>query len=418
MITAEIITIGDELLIGQVVNTNQAYIAQRLNEAGVVVGRMTTVGDRRESILEAFQSAWDRHRVVMVTGGLGPTHDDITRSVVCEFFGTDLEFHAPSFENVQRLFERRGIPLIRLNRDQAMVPRGCTVVPNSLGTAPGYLFERDGRIMGVMPGVPYEMQRMMQDTIVPYLSERTTGQVVRHRTIKTTGIAESLLAAQLGNIDDIIPPTEEVTLAFLPSPAGVRLRLTTVAKDRPTADRRIAAAEERIRDRAGQYVYGADDEDLEEVVGRLLTERGWTISVAESCTGGLIIDRLTNVPGSSAYVDRGYVTYSNAAKIRDLSVPATLIDQHGAVSKEVAMAMAEGARRASGSTIALSTTGIAGPTGGTDEKPVGLVFVGYADAHTSLALRFSFGEGRRRVKERTAQAALELVRKKLLKMDV
>lgn len=418
MTTAEIITIGDELLIGQVVNTNQAFIAQRLNEAGVVVGQMTTVGDRRESILEALRTAWDRHRVVMVTGGLGPTHDDITRSVVCEFFSTDLEFHTPSFENVQRLFERRGIPMTRLNRDQAMVPRGCTVVPNPLGTAPGYLFDRDGRIMAVMPGVPYEMHRMMQETIGPYLSQRTTGQVVRHRTIKTTGIAESLLAAQLGSIDEIIPPSEELTLAFLPSPAGVRLRLTTVAKDGQTADRRIAAAEDRIRAKAAQYIYGADEEDLEEVVGRLLHELGWTISVAESCTGGLILDRLTNVSGSSAYVDRGYVTYSNAAKIRDLNVPADLIDKHGAVSKEVAVAMAKGARQASGSTIAVSTTGIAGPTGGSEEKPVGLVYVGYADEHASLALRFSFGEGRRRVKERAAQAALELVRKKLLNMDV
>ncbi len=418
MTTAEIITIGDELLIGQVVNTNQAFIAQRLNEAGVVVGHMTTVGDRRESILEAFRTAWERHRVVIVTGGLGPTHDDITRSVVCEFFSTDLEFHPPSFENVERLFERRGIPVTRLNREQAMVPRGCTVVPNLLGTAPGYLFDRDGRMMAVMPGVPYELHRMMQETIGPYLSERVTGQVVRHRTIKTTGIAESLLAAQLGNIDEIIPPSEDLTLAFLPSPAGVRLRLTTVAKDLQTADRRIAAAEKRIREKAAQYIYGVDEEDLEEVVGRLLTERGWTISVAESCTGGLILDRLTNVPGSSAYVDRGYVTYSNAAKISDLNVPADLIDTHGAVSKEVAVAMANGARQVSGSTIAIATTGIAGPTGGSEEKPVGLVFIGYADEHSSLAIRFSFGEGRRRVKERAAQAALELVRKKLLKMAV
>ena len=415
MMSAEIITIGDELLIGQVVNTNQAFIAQRLNEAGVVVGHMTTVGDREDTILEAFRTAMNRHRVVIVTGGLGPTHDDITRAVVCRYFETELEFHAPSLENVRRLFEVRGIPLTRLNRDQAMIPRGCTVITNALGTAPGYLFERGDNVMAVLPGVPYEMQAMMRGTVGPFLSARNPGQVVLHRTIKTTGIAESLLAEQLGDIDALIPASDELTLAFLPSPSGVRLRLTTVAQDIHTANRRIAAAEERIRAKAQQYIYGVDEEDLEEIVGELLQDRGWTISVAESCTGGLIIDRLTNVPGSSAYVDRGFVTYSNASKVHDLKVPAPLLEQFGAVSKEVAIAMAVGARNVSGSTIAISTTGIAGPTGGSEQKPVGLVYVGYADANGSLALRFSFGQGRRRIKERASQAALELVRKKLSK---
>jgi nicotinamide-nucleotide amidase len=270
--------------------------------------------------------------------------------------------------------------------------------------------------MAVMPGVPYEMQAMMRETVVPFLMRRFPGQVVRHRTIKTTGIAESLLAKQLGAIDEIIPPAERVTLAFLPSPAGVRLRLTSVAPDAATAESSIAAAEARIRAKASAYIYGVDEEDLEEVLGRLLKERGWTLAVAESCTGGLITDRLTNVPGSSAYVDRSYVTYSNAAKVRDLGVPAELIDRYGAVSEEVAIAMAVGARANAGTTFGLSTTGIAGPGGATEAKPVGLVYVGYADADGALAVRFTFGEGRRRVKERTAQATLELLRRKILKV--
>ncbi|MEK6651116.1 MAG: competence/damage-inducible protein A [Bacteroidota bacterium] len=415
MMTAEIITIGDELLIGQVVNTNQAHIAQRLNEAGVVVKGMTTVGDNLEAIVGALKEAFASQDVVIVTGGLGPTHDDITRDAVCTFFKTDLDFHPPALENIQRLFEYRGIPLTRINRDQALVPRGCEVIPNSLGTAPGYLFHRDGHTMAVLPGVPYEMQTMMQETVVPFLEKQNPGQVVRHRTIKTTGIAESILAEQLGDIEALVPSSESLTLAFLPSPAGVRLRITAVAPDAETARRRIAASEERIRAKASKYIYGVDDEDLEQVVGALLQERGWTLAVAESCTGGLILDRLTNVPGSSAYVERGYVTYSNAAKVRDLQVPATLIEKHGAVSKEVAIAMAEGARKAAGTTFGLSTTGIAGPSGATPDKPVGLVYVGYADAEASLAVRFTLGEGRRRVKERAAQAALELLRKKLLK---
>jgi nicotinamide-nucleotide amidase len=296
-----------------------------------------------------------------------------------------------------------------------MVPEGCRVIPNLLGTAPGYLFEREGRVMAFMPGVPYEMQAMMQETMVPFLQQRFPGQVVRHRTLKTTGIAESLLAEKIGDINAIIPPNEGLTLAFLPSPTGVRLRLTAVAPDAASAAERIAAAEARILAKASTYVYGVDDEELEEVLGRLLTERGWTLAVAESCTGGLITDRLTNVPGSSAYIDRSYVTYSNAAKVRDLGVSPELIEQHGAVSEEVAIAMAVGARTNAGTTIGLSTTGIAGPGGATPTKPVGLVYVGYADAAGTMAMRFTFGEGRRRVKERAAQAALELLRKKLLK---
>lgn len=413
MTTAEIVTVGDELLIGQVINTNQAFIAQRLNECGIVVAGMTTVGDRLPEMVETFQTAMTRRDVVIVTGGLGPTHDDVTRAAVCESFGVGLIHHQPSLENIERLFAKRGQKMIRINRDQAMVPEGCTVIPNTIGTAPGYLFDRNGHVMAVMPGVPYEMQAMMRETVVPYLTGRFPGQVVRHRTIKTTGIAESMLADKLGRIDEIIPPADRLTLAFLPSPTGVRLRLTAIAEDAATAEARIAAAESRIRAKASAHIYGVDDEDLEEVLGKMLTDRGWTVAVAESCTGGLIADRLTNVPGSSVYVDRAYVTYSNAAKITDLDVPAELIERHGAVSEEVAVAMAVGARRKAGTTFGISTTGIAGPGGATETKPVGLVYVGYADAHGALAVKFTFAEGRRRIKERAAQAALELLRKKI-----
>jgi nicotinamide-nucleotide amidase len=413
MTTAEIVTVGDELLIGQVINTNQAFIAQRLNECGIVVSGMTTVGDRLPEMIDAFRTALSRRDVVIVTGGLGPTHDDVTRSAVCQTFGVGLVHHQPSLENIERLFAKRGQKMIQINRDQAMVPEGCTVIPNILGTAPGYLFEREGHIMAVMPGVPYEMQAMMRDTVAPFLARRFPGRVIRHRTIKTTGIAESMLADRLGRIDEIIPAADEVTLAFLPSPTGVRLRLTAMAPDVAAAESRIAAAEARIRAKASAYIYGVDDEELEEVLGKMLAERGWTVAIAESCTGGLIADRLTNVPGASAYVDRAYVTYSNEAKIKDLGVPGDLIQRHGAVSEEVAMAMAAGARRNAGTTVGISTTGIAGPGGATESKPVGLVYVGYADAHGASAVRFMFAEGRRRIKERAAQAALELLRRKI-----
>ncbi|OGU43389.1 MAG: competence/damage-inducible protein A [Ignavibacteria bacterium GWC2_56_12] len=414
--TAEIISIGDELLIGQVINTNQAYIARRLNETGVTVAAMTTVGDDMDAILAAFRTALSRCDVVTVTGGLGPTHDDITRSAVCSFFGTDLVEDADALKNVERLFQGWNLPVTKVNREQALVPRGCTVIPNSNGTAPGYFFERDGKVFIVMPGVPFEMKGMMDQTVVPYFIAKEPGQAVVHRTLRTTGIGESMLAEHLGEITEIIPPAEQVTLAFLPSPTGVRLRLSAVAKDRATAESRIAAVEARIRAKAEKFIYGVDDDELEAVVGEMLRKAKLKLAVAESCTGGLILDRLTDVPGSSDYLERGFIVYSNESKLQELGVPQDLLAKHGAVSEEVARAMAYGARRATGTDIALSTTGIAGPAGATPGKPVGLVFVGYADKAGSLALKFNFGLDRRRTKERAAQAALELLRRKLLKL--
>lgn len=415
--TAEIITIGDELLIGQVINTNQAYIAERLQSVGVTVHRMLTVGDDEAEILASFEEALSTHRLVVVTGGLGPTHDDVTRSVVCRFFDTDLIVNEEALERITKLFRNRGIPLIPRNEDQALVPRNCTVIQNSQGTAPGYLFDRMGKYFIVMPGVPFEMKAMMEEFVIPYFRQRGTGEAIRHRTLKTTGIGESILANQIGDVAGLLAPHPGVSLAFLPSPTGVRLRITAHGTDPDEVGRAINSVETALRTKAEKFIYGADDEELEEVLGRLLRERGLSLSVAESCTGGLIADRITNVPGSSDYFERGIVAYSNASKIAMLQVPPPLLDAHGAVSREVAEAMALGIRSVSKTSIGLSTTGIAGPGGGTDQKQVGLVWIGYSDGNGTLALRFQFGEDRRRVKERAAQAALELVRRKLLKID-
>jgi nicotinamide-nucleotide amidase len=413
--TAEIITIGDELLIGQVINTNQAYIAGQLNSVGIAVGRMTTVGDREAEILESFRHGFEKFHVVAVTGGLGPTHDDVTRRAVCKFFETDLVVNEQALENIRQLFARRGLKPERINEDQALVPRGCIVMQNRFGTAPGYFFDRAGKYFFVMPGVPFEMQEMMEDFILPFFRQRPTGTVIRHRTLKTTGIPESFLARRIGDPRDVLGQGGS-TLAYLPSPTGVRLRITVHAPSEQEAERRIAAVEENLRGKVGKYIYGADNEELEDVVGRLLTERGLTIAIAESCTGGLIADRITNTAGSSAYFERAVVAYSNESKVQELEVPRALIAQHGAVSEQVCKAMANGIRTRSATAIGLSTTGIAGPTGGTPEKPVGLVWIGYADEHETIALKFNFGDNRRRVKERAAQAALELVRRKLLKI--
>ncbi len=414
---AEIISIGDELLIGQVINTNQAFIAEKLNSGGIAVDRMTTVGDDESAILKAFEQAYSTHDVVTVTGGLGPTHDDVTRAAVCKFFQTDLILDNTTLDRIKHMFAKRGLQLTRLNEEQALVPHGCTVIENHQGTAPGYFFERDNKFFVVMPGVPHEMKSMIENFVVPFFEKRGSGRIIRHRTLKTTGIAESHLAEKIGNLNELLIPNSGITLAYLPSPMGVRLRISVQSNSISDAEKKILAVEAKLREKASRYIYAVNDEELEHAIGKLLTERKMTIAVAESCTGGLIADRITNVPGSSNYFECAFINYSNDSKIAELGVPSSLIQKHGAVSREVAEAMAFGVRTKANTDIGLSTTGVAGPTGGTPEKPVGLVWVGYSDKHETLALRFNFGEDRRQVKERAAQAALELVRRKLMKLD-
>ncbi len=415
---AEIISIGDELLIGQVINTNQAFIAEKLNSIGIPVIRMTTVGDEERAILESFAEACDNCDLVLITGGLGPTHDDITRTALCKYFATDLIVNDEALQRVKGFFERRGVAPRKINEDQALVPRDCIVIQNNHGTAPGFLFENDGKFLVAMPGVPFEMKAMVENFILPFFSKRASNLVIQHRTLKTTGIGESFLAEQIGDVGDLFGHSDGTTLAFLPGPTGTRLRITVRAENTAAAQAQVEKVEQAIRSKAGKYIYAGDNEELEHVVGRLLQEKHLTLAVAESCTGGLISDRITNVTGSSAYFNRSYITYSNEAKCSDLGVPAELVNHHGAVSREVAEAMAQGARSRAGTDIGLSTTGIAGPTGGSEEKPIGLVWIGYADNNGALALRFHLGDERRRIKERAAQAALELLRRKLLRMEL
>ena len=411
---SEIITIGDELLIGQVVNTNQAYIAEQLNRIGIPVDRMTTVGDGIDDILSAFKAAWSRNDVVIVTGGLGPTHDDITKKAVCTFLRTGLVSNDGVRRQIESLLKKRNLSWSPSSEEQTLVPESATILPNPIGSAAGMLFEENNKRFFVLPGVPYEMKAIIDESVIPILARNVVGSVIRHLTLRTTGISESLLSSQLGNIDELI---EGATLAFLPSPVGVRLRISVHDRDGATADSRIREIEGRIHSKVEKYIYGTDDEELEEVVGRILREKGLTLAVAESCTGGMIADRITNVSGSSDYFERGVIAYSNKSKTSLLGVPEELIMTHGAVSREVAEAMAVGVSKTAGTDIGLSTTGIAGPTGGTPEKPVGLVWIGYSDKDTALALKFNFGDNRLRTKERATQAALELVRRKILKIQ-
>ncbi len=415
--TAEIITIGDELLIGQIINTNQAYIAEKLNSVGIYCERMTTVGDSAEAITDAFTTAFNRVDVVCVTGGLGPTHDDITKKIVCEFFNTELVIDNEVLDHIKTLAKKRNIVMIQSNIDQALVPKNSTVIPNLIGTAPGMLFVRDNKYFFVMPGVPFEMKGMIDGWILPFLKKKNNGSIIQHRTLKTTGIGESMLANEIGNIAEVIGTDGTVTLAFLPNPMGTKLRITVKEKSAESALTKIVHAEQILRSKIGKYIYSDDEKDLEDVIGDLLKKKKLTITTAESCTGGLIANRITNVSGSSEYFLGGFVTYSNQLKIDELGVSKKTIADFGAVSKEVAESMASGVRLTAKADISLSITGIAGPTGGTTDKPVGLCFIGYSDSESTFAIKFNFGDNRIRFKERASQAALELLRRKLLKLS-
>ncbi len=412
MKTAAVITIGDEILIGQVINTNAAFIGQKLSEVGVELMRTVVVSDDRHEIMQAFEEYHAKYDAVLVTGGLGPTHDDITKKVVADYFKVSLVMNQAVLDNVRERLSKRNVPMKRVNEEQALVPEGCTVLMNYWGTAPGMLFDSDEKFFAVMPGVPHEMRNIMTEYIVPRLREKAVGQVIKHRVLRTTGIAESSLFELLGNVEEMLGG--KAKLAFLPSQFGVRLRITVKAPTVMAADDIISDIETRIRSKAGKYIYSDGEVDIEDTLGKLLAEKKLTIATAESCTGGYISHRLTNISGSSAYFNRGVVTYSNESKTELLGVPEELIAKFGAVSEEVARAMAEGVRRIAKTDIGLSVTGIAGPTGGMPDKPIGLVFIGLSDAAGSIVTRHAFPDERLRFKDRASQAALELVRRRVL----
>jgi len=409
----QIITIGDEILIGQTLNTNAAYIGEKLLSLNINVNRATIIGDTKEDILSEFAEAFNKNDLVIVTGGLGPTHDDLTLSCIVEFFNTRLVKNEEVYNDIKTLFEKRGRVMTPTNEAQSLVPEIATPIRNSKGTAPGIWIEKDGKIFVAMPGVPFEMKEMMNNFVLPKIEEKL-GKDHEYLLIKnllTTGIPESFLYDKLGNLDELL---EGAKLAFLPSQFGVKMRINVWAKNEEEAKNKLSGIEQKIRALVGRYIYGTNDELLEQVIGKLLNERGLRLSVAESCTGGLISNRLTNIPGSSEFFERGYVTYSNAAKVELLNVSEDTIAQFGAVSSQVAMQMAQGVRAACATDLGISVTGILGPTGATPTKPVGLVYIGIADEKVCTAVEYRFGDDRLLNKDRASQAALELLRRHLL----
>lgn len=404
---AEVIAIGDELLIGQIVNTNAAWLGEQLSMLGIPMRYATTVGDQYDDITSCLQLAWSRADIILLTGGLGPTHDDITKKVVADFFGAgEMATDERVLQHVKDLFAKRGMIMSPINIAQAQVPAGAQVLWNEFGTAPGLLFEKDDKYCVVMPGVPAEMKSIFTGPLLPILRKSAGGAIIRHRTIRTFGIAESALA-------EILSPISELErfgkIAFLPNYTGVNVRISVTSRANAEAQEAIRQAEAIIQTKAGKYIYGYDNETLEEIIGRKLRAKQATLAVAESCTGGLIANRLTNISGSSEYFERGFVTYSNTAKIALLRVPEQVIAEHGAVSEACARAMASGVREVSGTTYGLATTGIAGPTGGTAEKPVGLVWVAVASPQRIGAKSIVFSTDRLINKERFSSFALGLL---------
>jgi len=410
---AHIITIGDEILIGQTLNTNAAYIGEQITDIQINLKKSSVVADKEEDILKEFKECMDENDLVIVTGGLGPTHDDITRKCIVKFFHTELIQNKEVLEDIKSLLSKRGRELTKINEDQSLVPKIAKVISNELGTAPGLWIEKDTKIFVVMPGVPYEMSAMMESYVIPELKKKLGNLdfAEKRATLLTTGIPESLLYEKLGDINELL---KDAKLAFLPSQFGVKIRITITDENEELVNNKLIEIEQKIRNKVGRYIYSKKDENLEQVVARLLSERGLTLAIAESCTGGHISNLLTNISGSSKYFERGIISYSNASKVEILRVNEDTITEYGAVSLDVSRQMAEGVKSTSGTDLGLAVTGIMGPTGAGTGKPIGLVYIGLCDDKVCTAKKFNFGDDRLLNKQRTAQAALDMLRRYLL----
>lgn len=409
---AEIVAVGTELLLGDIVDTNSAELSRLLAELGVNVYYHSSVGDNPLRMAAVLAQAMIRSDLVIISGGLGPTEDDITREVLAAVTGRPLEQHPDALAHVEGYFRSTGQPMSANNLKQSLAPRGAAILPNPRGTAPGIYLEHNGVHVFCVPGVPTEMRTMVRESVVPRIAAlQGTGAVIRSRTLKFYGIGEAALEER---VSDLLHSTNP-TLAPYASVGEVRLRITARADGPEAAEALIEPVQRELERRLAGYHYGYDDDTLESVVGRLLAERSWRVAVAESCTGGLVAHRLTNIPGSSRYVEQGWVTYSNEAKIRELGVDPVLLERHGAVSAEVATAMAQGALKRSGADLAVATTGIAGPGGGSEAKPVGLVYFACAmrDGTVSAHSR-RFRGGREDIKWRAASEALNVLRRAVL----
>ncbi len=408
----EIVSTGTELLLGQIVNTNAPYMARRLNEVGFDVLFQSTVGDNRVRMTQVLSTALARVDIVITTGGLGPTQGDITKEVTAELLGRPMHLHAPSLENIKSFFASRRLTMTDNNVRQAMIPEGAIVLDNARGTAPGVVIATDKNTVIHLPGPPHEMEHMLENAVIPYLRERFGLQgTILSKVLRTYGLGESSLEER---IKDYIKCQGNPTIALLARNAEIHVRLTAKASSEAEARALIAGLERQLRERIGEYIFGENEDTLEAVIGRYLTAKNLTLALAESCTGGLVTSRITDVPGSSAYLAGTVVCYSNEIKSSAVGVPAEIIAAHGAVSAETAKAMAEGIRARFGTDLGVSITGIAGPGGAVPGKPVGLVFIAVAGPAGTSCFEHNFTGQRSFIKHRTALAALNHLRQYII----
>ena len=410
---AEIITIGDEILIGQIVDTNSAWMGEQLNLVGIKVHQITSVSDNAEHIVKALDEAKSRADIILITGGLGPTKDDITKYTLVKYFNTSLRFDEEVHQHVKALFARFGREVTGVNLKQAEVPENCTVIHNANGTAPGMWFEQNEKVFVSMPGVPYEMKKMMGAEILPRLKKKYNLPTIVHRTILTQGIGESFLSEIIAEWENSLAD-KNIKLAYLPSPGMVRLRLSASGNNETALRKSVEEKVEELNKLIPQHIYGYEKDTLEQIVGSLLKEKKQTLSLAESCSGGLIAHLVTSVPGSSGYFMGGVVSYSYESKTKMLGVTTETLEKFGAVSEEVVTQMALGAKKEFKTDWAVSASGIAGPDGGMEGKPVGTVWIAVAGPNGVKAKKFQFGGDRERNIAVTAITALNILRKQLL----
>lgn len=406
-----LINIGDELLIGQVVNTNAAFVGQQMAMAGIEMTEVLTIGDAGDAIREAIVSSFEKTNLILMTGGLGPTKDDITKKVVCDLYHKELVIDEATLQAVTQRFADRGMELTETNRQQAAVPEGSVVLPNPLGTAPGLWIEEDGKVLIMLPGVPFEMERLVKEEVLPRLqARRTDHHVIQYRVLQCTNITESGLSDLLEEYEKQLP--ENLSLAYLPKPGIIRLRLTGKGEDPEVLQETLEAQFQQLKQIAGEYAFADEDIEVEEVVGKLLLKRNCRLATAESCTGGYIAHIITSVPGSSRYFQGSVVSYSNEVKRDILNVREDNLRRRGAVSEEVVSDMALNVMGLLDVDYAVATSGIAGPDGGTEEKPVGTVWIAVATPVRLVTQKFQFGKrmGRQQIIERAARAALNMLR--------
>jgi nicotinamide-nucleotide amidase len=408
MVTAELLTIGDEILFGQIVDTNSQWMSVELTKVGIKVVRKTSVGDIESEILEALAEAERRADIVLITGGLGPTSDDLTKACLAKYFNCEMKIHEEALQEVTEFFKSRGRELTGVNRLQAELPVCCEKVTNAMGTAPGMWFERNGKVFVSMPGVPHEMKNMMSSIVIPRLQQTFRPPAIEHTVIRTIGIGESFLADKISSWERALPP--HIKLAYLPSLGQVKLRLTAHGNDRTALREESHRIAEQLKPVVGEYIFGYGEEDLETVLGRTLKERELTVAVAESCTGGFVSHLFTSVPGSSRYFRGSIVAYDNDVKRSLLDVKEQTISEFGAVSEETIKEMANNVRLKLKTSIGIATSGIAGPDGGTADKPVGTVWIAYADNDKIVARKLQLSKDRVINIKMSSLAVLNLIR--------